>query len=499
MRCAMALAGLLLCLTAQANPLPALRYGADLEGGVPYVFQDSEEGDRLAGFEIEIIEAIAARLGREPVLVQNEWDKLIPGLRRDLYDVAIQGQEITPEHEESVAFSIPYYVTSLQLCVRRGEFLLDGIEDCQGRVVATLKESGAYYVLESLGGVDIRAYPTEVNGLDDLARGRVDAALFDAPVALYYAGPRRDVKLAGEPIGRIVYGFAFAPENEVLRREFNEALTAMRESGELREILQRWNLWNDLTANEFGDFATATVAPSAYEAWVARHEQPVTWRDRVDRYLGYLPVFGRAALVTIQISVLSMALAMLLGFAIALARLYGARPLSLLAVAYIEVVRGTPLLIQLLLVFYGLPSLGISLSPFAAGVAALALNYAAYEAENYRAGFLSVPHAQTEAALALGMTRWQTIRHVVAPQALRLVLPPVTNDFISLLKDSSLVSVITLVELTKAYGQISTTYYDYLGAGIVVAIIYLLLGLPFVRLSRWLERRLHLPHLPARR
>ncbi len=101
--------------------------------------------------------------------------------------------------------------------------------------------------------------------------------------------------------------------------------------------------------------------------------------------------------------------------------------------------------------------------------------------------------------MALGLTRWQTIRHVTAPQALRFVLPPVTNDFISLLKDSSLVSVVTLVELTKAYGQVSTTYYDYLGTGLMVALIYLLLGWPFVRLSRWLEVRLHLPHLPSRR
>jgi len=127
------------------------------------------------------------------------------------------------------------------------------------------------------------------------------------------------------------------------------------------------------------------------------------------------------------------------------------------------------------------------------------MNYAAYEAENYRAGFISVPHTQMEAALALAMTRWQAIRHVIAPQAFRVVLPPVTNDFISLLKDSSLVSVITMVELTKAYGQVATTYYDYFGTGLLVAAIYLLLGLPFVRLARWTERRLSVHAVPVRR
>jgi polar amino acid transport system substrate-binding protein len=104
-----------------------------------------------------------------------------------------------------------------------------------------------------------------------------------------------------------------------------------------------------------------------------------------------------------------------------------------------------------------------------------------------------------EAALALAMTRGQAIRHVIAPQAFRVVLPPVTNDFISLLKDSSLVSVITMVELTKTYSMLATTYYDYFGTGILVAAMYLLIGLPFVRLARWTEKRLAMEHPQQRR
>jgi len=118
------------------------------------------------------------------------------------------------------------------------------------------------------------------------------------------------------------------------------------------------------------------------------------------------------------------------------------------------------------------------------------LNYAAYEAENYRAGIQAIPRGQMEAALSLGMTRAQSLRHVIVPQAMRLVIPPVTNDFIALFKDSSIVSVITMVELTKVYGQLAATYYDYIGAGILTAAIYFLMGLPFVRLARWAENRL---------
>ena len=114
----------------------------------------------------------------------------------------------------------------------------------------------------------------------------------------------------------------------------------------------------------------------------------------------------------------------------------------------------------------------------------------AYEAENYRAGIQSIPRGQLDAALSLGLTRIQTIRKIILPQAVRLVIPPVTNDFIALLKDSSLVSVITMVELTKMYGQLAATNYDYIGIGLLTASIYFLLGLPIARLSRHLEARL---------
>jgi polar amino acid transport system substrate-binding protein len=195
--------------------------------------------------------------------------------------------------------------------------------------------------------------------------------------------------------------------------------------------------------------------------------------------------------MTLKVSIIGMILAVALGFLLALMKLYGRKPVQWLATVYIEVIRGTPLLIQLFFIFYGLPHLGLKLSPFVAAVIGLGLNYAAYEAENYRAGILSVPRAQMEAALALGMSKRQALRYVIVPQAFKIALPPMTNDFISLLKDSSLVSVITMVELTKVYGQLASTYYDYFGTGVLVAGIYLLLGLPFIRLARYYERKLN--------
>jgi polar amino acid transport system substrate-binding protein len=142
------------------------------------------------------------------------------------------------------------------------------------------------------------------------------------------------------------------------------------------------------------------------------------------------------------------------------------------------------------MIYFGLPELGVTLSPFAAGVVALGLNYAAAESENYRAGLLSVPAGQLDAARALGLSTLQALRHVVMPQAARVSLPPMTNDFIALLKDSSLVSVVALTELTKVYGILGNSTRDHLGLGVVVAGWYLLIGLPFVLLARRVERRL---------
>src|SRR5262249_19209453 len=142
------------------------------------------------------------------------------------------------------------------------------------------------------------------------------------------------------------------------------------------------------------------------------------------------------------------------------------------------------------LIYYGLPQIGIRLNAFAAAILGLGLNYAASESENYRAGIQAIPRGQTEASQALGMTRWQGLRHIGLPQALRLVIPSVTNDFIAMFKDSSIVSVITMVELTKVYGMLAMSTYDYIGLGLMTAGIYFGLSYPASIFADWLERKL---------
>ena len=205
-----------------------------------------------------------------------------------------------------------------------------------------------------------------------------------------------------------------------------------------------------------------------------------------------------SAVVTVRISVLSMLLAVALGLPIALARLYGPTPLRWLAIGYVEFFRGIPVLLLLYFLYYGLPQIAIQLqlpwslklAPEEAAVLGFGLNYAAYEAEIYRGGIGSIPAGQWEAAASLGMSSGLTLRRVILPQAIRVILPPMTNDFVALFKDTSVASVITVVELTKRFQiTVGSPPYPYLEVGLATAFLYLVMSVPLGYLSRYLEQR----------
>jgi polar amino acid transport system substrate-binding protein len=478
----------------QAPSGKPLRWAGDAEGGAPYEFQDPADPSRIIGFEADIVAALGRILGRPTEFVQNQWDGLVPGLDSGNYDIILSGIEITPDRASVINFSRPYYLTFEQLTVRTEEQNIRSLEECRGKSVGTLKGSLAYRMLEARGDLKVLSYDGQINTYEDLSNGRLDAVLLDHIIALYNVPPLPRLKMVGPPIGRLEYGIGIRKSDTALLADINRALDQMIASGELRRILENWGLWTSQCASLFADYSPGRERAEAYQSYLKSRVQKFAPWERVKQYVGYLPLLGKGALVTLELSLISMALAVTLGLYVALSRLYAPTIVRALSTAYIESIRGTPLLIQLFLIFYGLPHIGIRLSPMVAAVLGLGLNYSAYEAENYRAGIQSIPKTQMEAALALGMTRFQALRHVIVPQALRLVIPPVTNDFIALLKDSSLVSVITMVELTKAYSQLANIHYDYLGIGLLAAAMYFLVGLPFVRLARLAERRFSPEH-----
>jgi polar amino acid transport system substrate-binding protein len=445
-----------------------LRWGGDVQGGEPYVFQ---EGNRLTGFEVEIADGLARRLGVRAEFAQNDWQTLIPSLERGDFDVALNGIEVTPQRRARVAFTRPYYAFTETVVVRQGTDGVHGLADLRGLRVGTLDGSLALDLLEGVHGVDVVHYEGVEEPYMDLERGRIAAVVLDNIIAARYGLPRPTLRTAAT-VGDGVYAIAVRPDQPELLRAVDGALAAMTADGELRAILERWNLWDDRQV------ALAAAVPTAAEGGL-----------RTGLGLGDLALFLRGAGFTVVISALAMALAIVGGLVLSVARRYGGRVVQGAAGVYVEVFRGTPVLLQLYVLYYGLAPV-LTLGAFTAAVVGLGLNYAAYESELYRAGLEAVPAGQTEAALALGMSRWLALRRIVLPQALRVALPGVANDFIALLKDSSLVSVITVVELTKQMTITAVDVRGWLGPGLLCAGLYLALSYPLSRLARRLERRL---------
>lgn len=454
-----------------------LLWGSDAEGGAPYAFPDPKDPSRLIGFEVDLSEAIARELGVKAKQSQNAWDSLIPALKRGDFDIAMNGIEISPQRQAEVLFSQPYYIYTEQLVVRKDETKIKSINDLKGKKVGTLSGAVAQDILMNIGGVDVKIYAGQVEPYEDLALGRLDAVLLDLPIAAYYAKPNPTLKYTGVPVGEGFYGIAMRKGDDELKKRIDEILIKLLKSGELKKIYEKWDLWNEtqeklfLEVEESRDYVTLEETKKA----------PI---------YTFFPNLLKGAGITILISVSSMALAVILGLILTILRLYGRPPLSNIATAYIEIYRGTPLLIQLYILYYGLPNIGISLSPLLAAFIGLGMNYAAYESELYRAGINAVPKGQMEAALSLGMPQSLAIKRIIMPQAVRIALPGVTNDFIALFKDSSLVSVIAMVELTKTYSILAATTLRFFELGLIVAFLYLVMSYPLSLLARRLEEKL---------
>jgi polar amino acid transport system substrate-binding protein len=273
------------------------------------------------------------------------------------------------------------------------------------------------------------------------------------------------------------YVGVLAKANTALRDSMNAILRDRMRDGSLEKVFRNWQVWDDAQAQYFRRvLADTTVARAPNAAHGAASA------------LSYLPSLLRAALVTLALSCLSMLLAVAFGIVVAAGRVYGSAVVRGALGVYVEAVRGTPVLLQLFVLYYGLSDV-VRLPAFLAAVIGLGLNYAAYESEIYRAALEAIPRAQLEAARTLGLSEGQILRLVRGPQALRLALAPMTNDFVALLKDSSLVSVITVVELTKQTAIFATNIGSWVVPGMLCALVYLSMSLPLSRFARRLERR----------
>src|SRR6266542_86732 len=445
-----------------------LRVGTD----ATYPPFETAEGGQFSGFDIDLATAIARELGVKVRFINASFDGIFPALQNGTFDVVMSSVTITPERSASMLFSDPYYDSGQLIAVNQDKQGIATPDDLKGKRVGVQINTTAQFELEKKQGVDVAKYNTIDLALLDLRNRRIDAVVCDAPVLKYMIFQSfRDLKTVGRRFTDEKFGIALGSGSEDLQQEINLALKKIRETREYDRIHEKW----------FGEAAERAAEQEAQKT------KPRVFDTGIIRRT--FAIFLRGVSWTARLAFLSFFLGLPVGLLLALMRVQSSYLIAAPAAVYVEVMRGTPLLVQILFIYFVLPYFGIYLPAFTSGVIALTLNSAAYISEIFRAGILSIDSGQMEAARALGMTYPQAMRRIILPQTFRRVVPPLTNEGIALLKDSSLVSVIGLTELARTGQELASRYAAPLTIWPVVAVFYLLLTFPLTRVAEYLERR----------
>ena len=469
---------LIIILSGTTQAQRVLRWGADPSGGAPYVYTDPGNPERYIGYEKEMVDALAAAMDRQAEFVPSDWETLVSALQRKSFDVIVNGLEPTGDRAQQIAFSNPYYIFQLQLTVRRDDNRIHSLDDCKNRTVATLGNTAASRLLQQQN-IPFRSYEDPVGAYRDLELKRIDAVVMDVPAEAFYARDNPKLKPAGPPFFKGYYVIGLRKGDDALKAEIDKAIEKIIQNGTLEQILKKWKLWNDAQVEFQSSIRTHTQPTAVIEMTNATFN----WRDALLR-------LTRAAMYTVLIALGSMIIAVVLGLPLAVGQWKGPSWLRSLCTLYVEFFRGTPVLVQLLFLYFGLPVLGIAMPGMLTAVVGLGLNYAAYESQVYRAALDAIPKGQWEASYSLGMSSLLAFRRIILPQAFRIALPPMTNDFVSLFKDTSVAFAISVWELATAYRELANASGQFLLLGVIVSLFYLAMSLPMAHVARLLEQRL---------
>ncbi|WP_315789170.1 ABC transporter permease subunit [Fischerella sp. JS2] len=449
-------------------------------------FEFIGEGGQPQGFSYDLMRAIAKAANFNVNFQSIPFDGIIPALQAKTVDAAISSITITEERAKAVSFSRPYFKAGLAIAVRADNQDITNFASLQNKKIAVQIGTTGAKKAQTIPGAQIRSFDSAPLALQELANGNVDAVINDAPVTLYAinTGNLQGIKVVQQLLTQEYYGIATAKNSPNLAL-INQGLTSVLKNGEYAQIYQKWFKATppDLPAklpftNDTGSGASGLT-------------------NSVGVILRSVPILLQGALVTLQLTVFSIILGLVGGSLIGIIRLSQIKPIRWIARAYIDFFRGTPLLVQIFMIYFGIPAImqelgfTFSFNRFAAAVIALSLNCAAYIAEIVRAGIQSIEIGQSEAAQSLGLSSVQTMRYIIFPQAFRRMIPPLGNEFISLLKDTSLVAVIGFEELFRKGVLIVADNYRAFEIYAAVAIIYLCLTLlssqVFSKLETWMN------------
>lgn len=442
-------------------------------------------GGKSQGFSIDLMNAIATAANFKINFQSIPFDGIIPALQAKTVDAAISSITITEERAKTVSFSRPYFKAGLAIAIRTDNQDITNFDSLKDQRIAVQIGTTGAKKAEDIPGAKIRSFDSAPLALQELANGNVDAVINDAPVTLYAinTGNLKGLKVVEQLLTEEYYGIA-TPKNSPNLVLINDGIDKILKNGTYAQIYRKWFKADPPTLPATTSFKNQNNATSGIFA-------------SFNVILQALPTLLQGVLVTLQLTIFSVVLGLVGGSLIGIVRLSRIKPVRWLARAYVDFFRGTPLLVQIFMIYFGIPAiaqeLGITFSfdRLAAGVVALTLNSAAYIAEIVRAGIQSIEPGQAEAAQSLGLSSVQTMRYVIFPQALRRMIPPLGNEFISLLKDTSLVAVIGFEELFRKGQLIVANNYRAFEIYIAVAVVYLCLTLlssqAFSRLEAWMN------------
>jgi L-cystine transport system substrate-binding protein/L-cystine transport system permease protein len=439
----------------------------------PFSYHDAATND-LVGYDVDVAKAVADKLGVRVEFVETPWDSIFAALEANRFDVVANEVTINDERKAKYDLSEPYSVGEGVIVTRTDDNSISTLADLKGKVAAENATSNWSEVARK-AGARVEAVEGFTQAIKLLNQGRVDVVINDSIAVYAYLAETGDksVKIAGTVGEKSEQGFA-ARKDSGLLPDLNKALDELKADGTLAEISQKY-----LKANASG-------APAAAENQQGSRS---TWQLVLDS-LG--PLAKAAITMTIPLTIITFAIGLVLALVVALARLSSNVVLSNIARFYISVIRGTPLLVQLFIVFFALPELGVKIDPFPAAVIAFSLNVGGYAAEIIRSAIQSIPKGQWEAAETIGLNYVGSLRRIILPQATRVAVPPLSNTLISLVKDTSLASTILVTELLRQAQIIAAPTFEFFAlygtAAVYYWVICLVLSFGQSRLERRLER-----------
>ena len=476
----LSLVGLLLIISFHFYSALSLNAQEVLQVGTEPAFPPFEmqapDGKGFTGFDIDLFEAIGEKANLTIQFQSMPFDGLIPALQSRNIDAAISGMTITAERAQTVDFSRPYFQSGLAIAVRKNsKENIRSFDDLENKKIAVAIGTTGAKKAETIAGAEISTFDNSALALKELSNDRVDAVVNDAPVTLYAIkiGNLNNVEVVGELLTEEYYGIAL-PKNSPNLEKINNALDELLKTGEYRQLYQKWFAGEP---PKLPLVAPALQGEGAVFSW-SKMFRTLLW----------------GGLVTVMLTAFSVFFGSIGGTLLAIASISDFKPLGWFSRIYIDFFRGTPLLVQIFMIYFGLPSLlqqiglDFSFDRLPAAVTALSLNSAAYLSEIIRGGIQSIDQGQWEASLSMGMSWIQTMRYVIFPQAFRRMLPPLGNEFITIIKDTSLVAIIGFEELFRQGQLMVATTYRAFEIYAAVALIYLLLTFVASRVFSWLEK-----------